>query len=159
MLFNSYIFIALLSVFLSGYFLLNKFRKYTLSKVWLVLCSLFYYGYWNYKYLFIVVFSIVFNYFAGKFIIKLNKRDKKKFSKALCVFSVLLNIGVLFYYKYFDFIKDTANKILSTDLTLKNLELPLGISFFTFQQVSYILDSYKSNTPPPFTPSLITLCL
>lgn len=140
MLFNSYVFIfAFLPITLIGYFLFNKFEKNTLSKIWLVLCSLFFYGYFNFSYLWIIVSSIVVNYLASLYFER--HRDTNLISKkVLFTICLFLNIGILFFYKYLDFVFDTIGNIFNSDPIYLGLILPLGISFFTFQQVSYIID-------------------
>lgn len=145
MLFNSYIFIFLfLPITLIGYFSFNHFSKTTLSKTWLLLMSLWFYGYFNVKYLPIILISILFNFAASKILLS----DSRK-SLRLIIFlvAISLNIGVLFYYKYLDFCIENINQIFNSDILLKKLVLPLGISFFTFQQLSYIIDSYKKSVP------------
>ena len=155
MLFNSYIFIfAALPVFIFGYFFLNRFKKYTAAKIWLTLCSLFYYGYFNFAYLWIIISSIILNFGISKLLLRFIGTEKSVLRKFLCALGVIINIGVLFYYKYFDFMIMNVNTFFGSDFTYMNLILPLGISFFTFQQISYVLDSYKasecnSSLPPP----------
>ena len=142
MLFNSYVFIfAFLPITLLGYFGLNHFNLNKASKIWLVICSLFFYAYFNFSYFWIIVSSIIVNYFLSIVMKKLSKKPTIK--KLFFVLGLLLNIGVLFYYKYLDFVFECASNIFNTDPIYLGLILPLGISFFTFQQVSYIIDSYK----------------
>lgn len=146
MLFNSYEFIlAFLPITLIGYFLMNHFGKNNFAKVWLVLCSLFFYGYFNFSYLWIIVTSIVVNYLIS-FYFEKHKKTKKSLRKLLLGFGLTLNIGLLFFYKYLDFLFDTFSNIFNTDPIHLGLILPLGISFFTFQQVSFLIDSYRSQT-------------
>lgn len=140
MLFNSYIFIFLfLPISLLGYFFLNKFKKYNLAEYFLIIMSLWFYGYFNYKYLFIIIFSIFINYFLGKY---MQKAKNKKFFLLLGIFA---NIGLLFYFKYMNFFVDNLNFLFQTNFEIKKVLLPLGISFFTFQQLSFIVDNYKGN--------------
>ena len=148
MLFNSYVFMFLaLPIFFSGYFLFNKFKKYTLAKVWLTLCSLFYYAYFNFAYLWIILASIIINYFLNK-MMRINKFVNNQMArKIICVTGLLFNIAILFYYKYFDFMILNVNTFFGSDFIYMNLILPLGISFFTFQQLSYLIDSYKKTVP------------
>ena len=143
MLFNSYVFIfAFLPITLLGYFTFNHFNKNSIAKVWLVLCSLFFYGYFNFSYLWIIISSIVVNYLISFFFEK-NKTTKTPLRKVLFAFGLTLNIGLLFFYKYLDFVFETIGNIFITDTIYLGLILPLGISFFTFQQVSFLIDSYK----------------
>jgi len=139
MLFNSYIFVFLfLPLFLIGYFILNHFKKYTLAQAFLLIMSLWFYGYYNFKYLVLILISICFNYFITHLMQKNCKNNKLKL-----IIALLFNIGLLFYFKYFDFFIINVNRVFDTSFTLKNLVLPLGISFFTFQQISYVVDTYR----------------
>ena len=129
MLFNSYIFILLfLPLCLLGYFTINHFKKYKLAQCFLLLMSLWFYGYFNYNYLLIIISSILVNYFIY-FLFAKNENAKKR--KLLLYLGVLFNLGLLFYYKYFDFFITNINTMFKTEWTLRNIVLPLGISFFT----------------------------
>lgn len=143
MLFNSYIFIfAFLPLSLLGYFLLNRFDKYTWAKAWLVACSIFFYGYFNFSYLWILLASIGLNYLLSLYFEK-TKDTSGGIRRTLFVLGFVFNIGLLFLYKYLDFVFEIAGSLFHTDPIYLGLILPLGISFFTFQQVSYLIDSYK----------------
>ena len=138
MLFNSYIFVFLfLPIAILGYFLLNKLRKYKVAETFLISMSLVFYGYFNAWYLLIIVFSILINYFI---VILMNKYDL--YRKYILSLGLVFNIGLLFYFKYMDFFISSINDIFNTSFELMNILLPLGISFFTFQQLSYLIDSY-----------------
>lgn len=142
MLFNSYIFIFLFfPVVLTGYFGLNHFGRYTASKVFLILASLFFYGYFNWRYLLIIVSSVLFNYIFSR--IMLEERTGKAARKLVFAAALTLNTGSLFFFKYYDFFIGNVNAVFSTDWPLLHMLLPLGISFFTFQQLSYVIDSYR----------------
>ena len=143
MLFNSYIFILLfLPVTLIGYYIFNKFKKYKLAKTFLLVMSIWFYAYFNITYLPIIITSIIFNFmiYKGMQKDKLNK-------KILLIIGIIFNIGMLIYFKYFDFFIENINVLFKTDFALKHILLPLGISFFTFQQVSFVIDSYKQEVP------------
>lgn len=143
MLFNSYVFIfAFLPITLFGYFILNHFRKHNIAKVWLVVCSLFFYGYFNFSYLWIIVTSVIVNYLISYYFER-SKSSKAKLRKFLFCLGLFLNIGILFFYKYLDFVFETIGNIFNSDPIHLGLILPLGISFFTFQQVSFLIDSYR----------------
>ena len=146
MLFNSYIFIlAFLPVTLAGYFgLARLFRKLPLNKIWLVGCSLVFYAYFNVRYLPIIVLSILVNYALSQGM--LAARGKGVRALLLAV-GLLGNLGVLGYYKYYDFFVQNVNALAGTSFVLHSLVLPLGISFFTFQQLSYVIDSYRRTVP------------
>lgn len=143
MLFNSYIFIfVFLPITLLLYFGFNKIKKYEIAKLVLVIASLYFYAYFNVKYLFIIVASILINYLFNRIFRKLKN---KNFRKILLIIGVAFNIGMIFYYKYYDFVISTINSLASTNFNLINVMLPLGISFFTFQQMAYVIDSYKGD--------------
>lgn len=149
MLFNSSLFIFIfLPLVVLIYFFLNKIDYLVLAKAWLVLASLFFYGYWNTDYLFIIIISILFNYVFGKLLHKVNDENKKsKFiRKTILIKGIILNLATLSYYKYTDFIIENINYIFDSEIPVMDLLLPLAISFFTFQQVAYLVDCYKSDT-------------
>lgn len=140
MLFNSYIFIFLfLPLCLVGFYSLQN-RQATLSKVWLTGFSLLFYGYFNQYYLLIMIGSILGNYLIHCMIVR--AKCKKKIVKSIFVTGIVLNLLVLFYFKYFDFFLENVNALFGFSFPLKNILLPLGISFFTFQQISFLTDSY-----------------
>lgn len=145
MLFNSYIFIFLfLPVTVGGWYLLHKTGKAWLPKWFLLGMSLWFYGYFNVRYLPIIIGSVLLNYALSHL---LRRTERKALRRLLLIAGITVNIGVLFYYKYLDFCVDNVNAIFHTDFALRHLLLPLGISFFTFQQVSFVVDSYKRETP------------
>lgn len=145
MLFNSYAFVLFfLPVCLIGYFGLCHFGKYTLAQVFLLGMSFWFYGYFNPAYLPIMVGSIVVNYLFSRLIRRLRSGAAARLAT---VFAVLLNLGVLFFVKYFDFFVENLNALFKTDFAMKNILLPLGISFFTFQQISYIIDTWHGEVP------------
>lgn len=141
MLFNSYEFIFLfLPITLIVYFLLNKYNRNILSKTWLVIASLYFYSYFNKSYLILIIVSIVINYFIGT---ELNIRANNVIKRKLLLISgIVFNIGALGYFKYYDFFIENINIIFKTNFNLFHIILPLGISFFTFQQLSFVADSY-----------------
>ena len=141
MLFNSYIFIFLfLPLCVAGYFLLNRLGRVKLSHLWLFGMSLWFYGSNTPKYLVLIVSSVVINFAFYRLSCRLNDEKKKKFAM---IVAVCINLGILFYYKYFNFFVDTVNTVLSTEWTVRTILLPLGISFFTFQQVSFVVDAFR----------------
>ena len=136
MLFNSYIFILLfLPLTLAGWFLLNKTKSEILPKIYLLGMSLWFYAYFNIKYLPIIVGSIIVNYLLYTV---MKKCGRKALRRTMFWLGIVLNIGVLFYYKYLGFFTENLNLLFKSDFTVVNLVLPLGISFFTFQQVSFV---------------------
>jgi alginate O-acetyltransferase complex protein AlgI len=152
MLFNSpiYIFIFLPIVVLFYYFL-NRYRLKTAAKSWLVLASLFFYGYWDYRYLMLIIGSVLVNYALGTAISSTAVQIKGDHHpppgrKPTLVVGIIFNLGLLAYFKYADFFLENANLAIGTNVTMLNLVLPLAISFFTFQQVAYLVDSYQGET-------------
>ncbi len=138
MLFNSYIFILLfLPVCIVGYFLLNKTGNYRIGLLFLLGMSLWFYGFFNLYYVFIIVGSILFNY--GMY---LAMNRSKKAIKVFLIIGIAGNLVLLVYFKYTDFFISNINHIFAMNFNLKNIILPLGISFFTFQQISFIVDTY-----------------
>ena len=146
MLFNSYVFIFLfLPISLVCYFYLNKKEMATWSKVFLVLASLFYYSWWNIAYLPLIVGSVLFNYFIG------NNLSKKKIlfgltGRGLLTIGIVCNLTLLGYFKYADFFITNINLVFEASINHLSLILPLAISFFTFQQIAYLVDSYSGDT-------------
>lgn len=142
--FNSYIFVFLfLPLTLIGYFFLHSKKKNTLAKVWLFGMSLWFYGYFNYSYLVLIIFSILFNYVVSR---GMGKCDSQATKKILLTLGIVANVGLLFYFKYYDFFLENINVIFGQTFALRNILLPLGISFYTFQQLSYVIDSYRGQT-------------
>ena len=143
MLFNSYEFIfAFLPLMFFGYFFLTSKRLITASKVWLVLGSLFFYSWWNVAYLPLILTSMLINFAVGNSF----HATKKVSKKTLLTFGVLFNISLLGYFKYADFFIENFNGIFASDVELMHIALPLAISFFTFQQIAYLVDSYRGET-------------
>lgn len=141
MLFNSYIFIFLfLPLALAGWYWLNRLGRYKLAQGYLVGMSLWFYGYFNHSYLFILLVSSLGNFLLS---LLLEKKRSKRWSRFVFWGGLLFNLGILFYFKYFDFFLENMNAVFRTDFLLQHILLPLGISFFTFQQLSFILDRAK----------------
>lgn len=141
MLFNSYIFIFLfLPLALIGWYGLNRLKAYEMAKLFIALMSLWFYGYFNPYYLMVIVGSILVNYVLSYC---MKRWNSPKALKAGLWLGVLFNLGILFYFKYYDFFFENINAVFQTDFTLKHIVLPLGISFFTFQQLSFIIDRAK----------------
>jgi len=145
MLFNSYEFIFIfLPITFYIYFFLNKKKLIIASKSWLIFTSLFFYSWWNIIYLPLILISILFNYIIGKIIREYNEIVKIRLSKKLLLqIGLIFNIGLLIYFKYMDFFISTTNSLINTNMELLHLALPLAISFFTLQQIGFLIDSYK----------------
>lgn len=143
MLFNSYAFIFLfLPVSLGGYFFLGKASR-MFAAGWLSLVSLFFYGWWNPAYVGLLLASICFNYVLGVWIAKAGVRHDIGRRKQLFVFAIIANLTLLGYYKYSNFFLSSINDIAGTNWTFIEIILPLGISFFTFTQIAFLVDTYR----------------
>lgn len=144
MLFNSIEFIFLfLPIAFIVYFILNKRKLTTAATVWLVFTSLFFYSWWNIAYLPLILVSMIINYAIG---IKLGQDSKAPAKKALLTVGMIFNISLLGYFKYSDFFITNINQLFDADFSLLYLALPLAISFFTFQQIAYLIDAYRGET-------------
>ncbi|WP_323591499.1 MBOAT family O-acyltransferase [Aliarcobacter butzleri] len=142
MLFNSYEFIFIfLPVMFVVYFYLNSKRLILGAKIWLVVGSLFFYSYWNVTYLPLILLSIFVNYGVGLSLV--NHEKIRISSKTILSFGIVFNLGLLGYFKYTDFFLDNFNGIFGTNIPLPHIILPLGISFFTFTQIAFLVDAYK----------------
>ncbi|WP_243299874.1 MBOAT family O-acyltransferase [Bacillus litorisediminis] len=143
MIFNSFEFIFLfLPIVFIVYYLFNKVN-FTISKVWLLFASLFFYGYWNPKYLPLILVSLVVNFAIGSY---LSRRNIHSFRKTILTIGIVFNVCLLGYYKYYDFFVENVNSFFGTSLPVLHLLLPLAISFYTFQQIAYLVDSYRRET-------------
>jgi len=141
MLFNSLIFITVfLPAVLLGWYLLQQLKRPEWSRIFLIGMSFGFYGYYNISYLWILAGSLLFNYICGRL---LDKAGDGRLRRLLLIFAVAGNLGLLFYYKYFHFFLENCNFLLHTHWELERIALPLGISFYTFQQISYVTDCYR----------------
>ena len=145
MLFNSYIFIFLfLPVTLIGYFSLGKFHLVKAAKIWLLLTSLFFYGYWNPPYLLLMIASIVFNHQMGNAIASVKLKSQR--AKLLLWIGISINLASICYYKYANFFLSSVNVIFKSNFIFNEILLPLAISFYTFTQLAYLVDAYRGET-------------
>lgn len=144
MLFNSYEFMFLfLPVSLAIFFLLNRMRLTTGANAWLLVVSLFFYSWWNPRYLPLILCSILFNYTIGVLLSDSDNLRKQIVSKkTVFMFGVTANILFFGYFKYMDFFVGNINSLLGVNLTLPAILLPLGISFFTITQIAFLVDAY-----------------
>ena len=144
MLFHSYIFIlCFLPLALTGYFIINHFHKYTLGLCYLTAVSLIFYGYYNPVYVLLLIGSIILNFtFSGW----IHAQKETCYRKAGLVIGIILNLLLLLYFKYYNFFIENINGLFQTDWNLNHVLLPLGISFFTFQQLAYLMDTYHEKT-------------
>jgi alginate O-acetyltransferase complex protein AlgI len=139
MLFNSYVFIfVFLPLTLAGFFMLGRIKP-ILAAAWLTAASLVFYGWWSPVYVGLLALSIFFNYACGVMIARAGTRKSKK---RLLIFSVAGNLAVLGYFKYANFFAASIGHLTGASLSLGEIILPLGISFFTFTQIAFLADAY-----------------
>lgn len=142
MLFNSSEFIfCFLPVTIIGFYLLLRLGASNARYIWLTLCSLFFYGWWNPWYLVLIVMSMLFNYAVGWQLLRI-----RRYRRRLLIFGIAVNMASIGYFKYTCFFVSNVNRFVSDPWTIPEILLPLGISFFTFQQITYLIDSYRNQT-------------
>ncbi|MCQ4796031.1 MBOAT family protein [Anaerofustis stercorihominis] len=136
---NIFIFIFLPIVLFVYYFLLGKSRN--LQNIFLFIASLFFYAWGEPKFVLIMLLSIIYNWLMGLLVNKY--RDNNKISKLIIFVDVLGNLFIIFIFKYLMFTINNINSIFDLSLNVPNIALPIGISFFTFQAISYVIDVYR----------------
>lgn len=140
MVFSSTIFLCVyLPLVLLGYYICPKKGR----NLFLLIVSLVFYAWGEPKYVFLMIFSILVNYIFGRLMDK--HRENKKRLKLMLVLSVVIDIGLLSVFKYTDFIITNVNAIFGANFDLLNIALPIGISFYTFQAMSYTIDVYRND--------------
>ena len=156
MVFSSTLFLFLflfLPLTLAGYYLLKKEYR----NVFLLLASLFFYAWGENKFVIIMIASILINYFCGLLIAYVKSKCGLFVNRLVLFITVALNLSLLFYFKYYDFFISNVNGITGLAAPLKHIVLPIGISFFTFQGMSYTLDLYSGKTSLQKNPIHIAL--
>jgi len=148
MLFNSLEFIIFFPIVVAGYFALRPRYRWIL----LLLASYYFYMCWNYKYVVLIMFSTVVDYFSG---ILMYRIEKKSLRKLLLLASLTTNLGLLFFFKYFNFFGETVNHLFErfnifAEVPAYSFLLPVGISFYTFQTLSYTIDIYRKKQTPEY---------
>lgn len=151
MLFNSLEFLVFFPIVLLIYFVIPKKIKY----LWLLIASYYFYMCWNAKYALLILFSTLITYISGLLIENVKRTEieytkKQRYKKLVVAASFILNLIILFYYKYFNFTLSVLQKILSIasiQLSIPGFDimLPVGISFYTFQALSYTMDVYRDD--------------
>ena len=139
MQFNSYIFLlAFFPAFLIIYFGIgNVFKNERVQKILLIAASLVFYGYANLKCLLLLLGSGLINYIFFK--------GNKERKKSILILSIIFNLALLFYFKYLNFFISNLNRVFSSDINLVDIFLPLGISFYTFELISFQVDYFKGS--------------
>ena len=140
MVFSSTIFLCVyLPLVLLGYYICPKKGR----NLFLLIVSLVFYAWGEPKYVFLMIFSILVNYIFGRLMDK--NRGRQKRMKLMLVLSVVIDLGLLSVFKYTDFIITNVNAIFGASFDLLNIALPIGISFYTFQAMSYTIDVYRND--------------
>lgn len=138
MLFNSYEFIfVFLPVVLAGCFVLARYAGAQAAQLWLTAASLYFYGSWNLRYLPLLLGSVVFNYGVALLLVRTGDEGRKR---ALILVAAAVNLALLGYYKYTNYFLGTVNDVAGTRFVVEQILLPLGISFYTFQQLTLLVD-------------------
>lgn len=142
MLFNSYAFIfAFLPVVFFGFYQIGRY-SHRLASLWLASASLFFYGWWDVRFVSLLLASIVFNYSAGYLIAKQSTRISLP-PRLLLISALTVNLLLLGYFKYANFFVENFNSLAGTQFAIETILLPLGISFFTFTQIAFLVDTYQ----------------
>lgn len=149
MLFNSIDFLLFLPIVLGLYYVVPKKAKY----MWLLVSSYYFYMCWNIKYVLLIFISTIITYLSGLFLEKAKdcdktEKEKEKLKKWIVAISFATNLGILFYYKYVNFAVDIITRVLAKvhiviEAPVVDVILPVGISFYTFQALSYTMDVYR----------------
>jgi D-alanyl-lipoteichoic acid acyltransferase DltB (MBOAT superfamily) len=139
MVFASQAFLAFLSVVLGVYWLLGQWHARA-GKTWLIAASLFFYGYWVPVYLLLLAVSILVNFAVVRALLAIGRA---RLRALLVTVGIALNVGLIAYYKYFAFLVESLNFVSAASLPVPEIVLPIGISFFTFQQIGLLVDTWK----------------
>ena len=143
MLFNSYEFIFLFfPVVFAGMFWIGRF-SHRMAALWLGFSSLVFYGAWDSGFVLLLITSICFNYSSGYLIGHRVSLRQQTLAKSTLAFAIIANLLLLGYFKYSNFFIDSANQFLGAQIGTLDIILPLGISFFTFTQIAYLVDVYR----------------
>ncbi|MDD1607610.1 MAG: MBOAT family protein [Methylococcaceae bacterium] len=142
MIFNSYVFIfAFLPVVIFGFYGLGRYSHH-LATLWLAAASLFFYGWWDARFVGLLLGSIAFNYGAG-YVIGHSLAHSSRRAKLLLIVAIIANLSLLGYFKYANFFIDNLNALTGSAIMMAKVFLPLGISFFTFTQLAFLVDTYQ----------------
>ena len=142
MLFSSYSFLFFfLPITLIGFVLLSKYQGAKAAKIWLVLASLFFYGWWHPVYVGLILTSMMLNFWLGRHLGQSMQMGRR--APGALVFGIVVNLALLGYFKYANFFVTSVNGALGSDWHLDKVMLPLGISFFTFTQIAYLVDASR----------------
>lgn len=144
MLFNSYVFIfVFLPITVLGYYAFRHYLDQRPALAWLLLCSLVFYGAWDWRYVILISCSILLNFYCGFALSRAHDRATVSSNKMILAAGILVNLAALGYYKYLNFFVDNLNLLADSDFFVAKILLPIGISFFTFQQIAFLVDCYR----------------
>ncbi len=150
MIFNSVTFLIFFILFFQFYWLINNKLPISYRNIFTILSSYLFYGWWDWRFLSLIIISSSADYFIG---LGLARAQKKNGRKMLLILSIVVNLGILGFFKYFNFFIESLNEFmhffsLSVDVNTLKIILPVGISFYTFQTLSYTIDIYKRKIEP-----------
>ncbi len=148
MLFNSFVFLGFFAAFYPVYLLLQ--RAHRVQNYWLLAASYVFYGYWDVRFLLLLIGSTTADYFIGR---AMGTTERAAARKRLLVASLVVNLGVLGFFKYFNFFEASFVALLrslgiAADPIALSVVLPVGVSFYTFQSIGYIVDVYRGHVAP-----------
>ena len=150
MVFNSAIFLASFILFFPSYWAINNYTSLRIRNLFVIASSYLFYGWWDWRFLSLIALSSLCDYLVG---VGLGRSNNKSSRRALLSVSIIVNLGVLGFFKYFNFFIESAEEILHV-LGINwatgslNIILPVGISFYTFQTLSYTIDCYRNQLEP-----------
>lgn len=147
MIFNSVSFLIFFNLFFVIYWLISQKCRIKARNIFIILSSYFFYGFWDWRFLILIIISSSVDYYIGKSIYKSTNK------KALLFASIIVNLGTLGFFKYFNFFIDSFSQLVEMfgfglNVSTLNILLPVGISFYTFQTLSYTIDLYKNKITP-----------
>jgi alginate O-acetyltransferase complex protein AlgI len=142
-LFNSFSFLLFyLPITLVGFFTLARWRHMTAAG-WLALASFVFYGWWDYRYIPLLLGSILFNFYIAQSIVRSTMASKRSAAKRWLIAGIAIDLALLAYFKYFNFFVDNVNGLTGANWTPVHVVLPIGISFFTFTQIAFLADTFR----------------
>ena len=144
MVFNSYIFLLLfLPLAVIGWHFIRR-KSRTIAMIFVIGVSLVFCGFYNYNYVFVLAASVAVNFLLGRAILSINQ-DRKTIKKIIFIIAIVINIAILAYFKYSAFFIENINALFKHEFIIENIIIPLGISFYTFSQISYHVDLYRGD--------------
>lgn len=129
-----------------GYFFLNHKKKFIWARVWLLGFSLLFYGLWDFRHLPLLACSILFNFSVARYLAHSTQLKK---NRLILTLGVIANVLALAFFKYTPFLLENFNLLFQTNLSFFKIFLPLGISFYTFQQITFLVATYRGKCPSP----------